>query len=994
MNTNYKLSISNLKKEKIDIKLGSDEKLSDTISATLVSVDYCKEIYTPGWIKIKILLKSSATLNRKSIIELLKPAQLSLLYNDFKIAENYDIFQISPSYQGAGTEKVWYVSITAYSPDKYLTLEKACRSWCGKKLFADIITSLCVTCKNPSETTNDIEDAGSSGDAGTPEDAGTSEDTGISEEAGTSEEAGASKNAETSEDAGISEDAGVSEDDGISGDSEDSGTSGDSEDSGNSGTSGDSAGTSTSKFIHSTELQGTTFLNNLNYLQFKATDGNNYEFLIPYLVQYNESFYDFLVRTLNRYGEFLYHEESTVYVGIPTSKSNPITIKIEDISSITYNDSDIQEYASPLAEDYVNEEIKNGSTELSYKDEVTAYNYTEVVPKAYADFTEMMDVSDRFVTQIVGEVGQQDNVLGMLAGAATKAAFSTFEAYQQYKEVTKEYETAHLKNPGTKEKPDTTHFDQRGAGAEDETNLLEDIKTKRTTLSSGGVENETTNKQNLQDASSKAQNSGFNRYASYSTGKLFYQYYSADAPVCDDSGKFAIYTRSYIPDTRKAEEKQTLNTITIDLGSNPKYDLRLGNLISLDGEKYIITKIRGLSEQNPTSADNDKTIIEAVPFDGTKYYPPLAKTEPIRKSGPQTARVTDTFDPQRLNRVRVKYPWATSSDEISPWIRIAQPLAGEDTGFNFAPQEGDEALVDYEDGNVEKPYVVGMLYRCGQKPDNDSGHGTISNITSHDGQKIIFTDQNDADFVTSLSPALSTLAKFIPSISEKIPDDKTFGSIELTDRAGIYSMELSSTDRSIKINSTFGDIEINALTGITINAPNGDITIAGKNIDIKAGNRISIQSGANLTNNSEPWMPLIFNKLASISSNALAEKVIAPVDLKLLRCVVEMILRPISGTLSLKSNRYLTMEAGSGNVEILDEDWVAEHKLSGKIKQSFLNTFPFMGQNLYPKMVYNAAVTARHLLMDLHKQYYAFATEIQKKANEYYDLYDDLKKQN
>lgn len=43
------------------------------------------------------------------------------------------------------------------------------------------------------------------------------------------------------------------------------------------------------------------------------------EIIHPYLVQYNETFYDFLVRTANRCGEFLYYEDGQLILGLPDS---------------------------------------------------------------------------------------------------------------------------------------------------------------------------------------------------------------------------------------------------------------------------------------------------------------------------------------------------------------------------------------------------------------------------------------------------------------------------------------------------------------------------------------------------------------------------------------------------------------------------------------------------------------------------------------------------
>ena len=55
-----------------------------------------------------------------------------------------------------------------------------------------------------------------------------------------------------------------------------------------------------------------------------------YEFIQPYLVQYNESFFDFLVRVTNRCGEFFYYEGGKIHVGWPRPD--------KDVSALTDND--------------------------------------------------------------------------------------------------------------------------------------------------------------------------------------------------------------------------------------------------------------------------------------------------------------------------------------------------------------------------------------------------------------------------------------------------------------------------------------------------------------------------------------------------------------------------------------------------------------------------------------------------------------------------------
>ena len=57
------------------------------------------------------------------------------------------------------------------------------------------------------------------------------------------------------------------------------------------------------------------------------------EMIHPYLVQYNETFYDFLVRTANRCGEFLYYEDGQLILGLPDSGEPKL---IGRYASVTY----------------------------------------------------------------------------------------------------------------------------------------------------------------------------------------------------------------------------------------------------------------------------------------------------------------------------------------------------------------------------------------------------------------------------------------------------------------------------------------------------------------------------------------------------------------------------------------------------------------------------------------------------------------------------------
>ncbi|KAG1255085.1 hypothetical protein G6F68_010545 [Rhizopus microsporus] len=53
---------------------------------------------------------------------------------------------------------------------------------------------------------------------------------------------------------------------------------------------------------------------------------------------------------------------------------------------------------------------------------------------------------------------------------------------------------------------------------------------------------------------------------------------------------------------------------------------------------------------------------------------------------------------------------APASDALGTWVRVAAPVAGADWGGHFVPRLGQEVLVQFLHGDIDRPVVVGALY--------------------------------------------------------------------------------------------------------------------------------------------------------------------------------------------------------------------------------------------------------------------------------------------
>jgi type VI secretion system VgrG family protein len=91
--------------------------------------------------------------------------------------------------------------------------------------------------------------------------------------------------------------------------------------------------------------------------------------------------------------------------------------------------------------------------------------------------------------------------------------------------------------------------------------------------------------------------------------------------------------------------------------------------------------------------------------------------------GAQTAVVVgpsgDEIYTDEYGRIKVQFHWdreGTNDQNPSLWIRVSQPWAGADWGAFFLPRIGDEVIVDFLEGDPDRPLVIGSVYNQSNLP--------------------------------------------------------------------------------------------------------------------------------------------------------------------------------------------------------------------------------------------------------------------------------------
>jgi type VI secretion system secreted protein VgrG len=123
----------------------------------------------------------------------------------------------------------------------------------------------------------------------------------------------------------------------------------------------------------------------------------------------------------------------------------------------------------------------------------------------------------------------------------------------------------------------------------------------------------------------------------------------------------------------------------------------------------------------------------AVPF-----RPPLVTPKPVMP-GPESAIVTgpdgEEIWTDKYGRVKVQFPWdrfGNFDENSSCWIRVSQAWAGTSFGGIHIPRIGQEVIVEFLQGDPDRPIITGRVYDGANMPPYDlPAKATQSGIKSN-----------------------------------------------------------------------------------------------------------------------------------------------------------------------------------------------------------------------------------------------------------------------
>ncbi|AML57959.1 Uncharacterized protein conserved in bacteria [Serratia rubidaea] len=176
----------------------------------------------------------------------------------------------------------------------------------------------------------------------------------------------------------------------------------------------------------------------------------------------------------------------------------------------------------------------------------------------------------------------------------------------------------------------------------------------------------------------------------------------------------------------QAEHQQVTGTATaLGIAPGNTFTLTKAPYMSDNGEYLTLSARYTLRENSYASGDTQGSVhridFTVIPAD-VQFRPAQSASWP-KTHGPQTARVVgpqgESIWTDKYGRIKVKFHWdrlAKGDDTSSCWVRVSSAWAGQGFGGVQIPRVNDEVVIDFINGDPDRPIVIGRVYNEASMP--------------------------------------------------------------------------------------------------------------------------------------------------------------------------------------------------------------------------------------------------------------------------------------
>lgn len=162
-------------------------------------------------------------------------------------------------------------------------------------------------------------------------------------------------------------------------------------------------------------------------------------------------------------------------------------------------------------------------------------------------------------------------------------------------------------------------------------------------------------------------------------------------------------------------------------------------------QEYVLTALHHSGKHDVGYTSGSAAPTEPVYENSFECIPASATIRPPRRTpipvvqGCHTAVVVgpggEEIFTDKYGRVKVQFHWdreGKRNENSSCWIRVSYPTAGKAWGGIQIPRIGQEVIVDFLEGDPDRPIITGRIYNAGQMPPYDlPGKGMVSGFKSN-----------------------------------------------------------------------------------------------------------------------------------------------------------------------------------------------------------------------------------------------------------------------
>lgn len=206
--------------------------------------------------------------------------------------------------------------------------------------------------------------------------------------------------------------------------------------------------------------------------------------------------------------------------------------------------------------------------------------------------------------------------------------------------------------------------------------------------------------------------------------------------------------------------------------------------------------------------------------------------------------VAKNYDKDMPGRLCVSVPVRDKEANELKWARLAMTSGGKNWGHYFMPEAGDQVLLTFENGNIEKPFVIGCVYFDGSRFLSGAAdeNNQFKQIMTRNGSTVIFEDNKEGEGEKDKITVRTAKKRHMIAL------DNENKKIVIQDEKGDNRIEMMTEKGQMKIVAAKSlEILVGDSIKIRMNGETGAVKLEAAEFSVKASKQVKLESDGTLS---------------------------------------------------------------------------------------------------------------------------------------------------